>query len=151
MDKQQTATEIIMGRCFGGPLDGLEREILPFELKQGKFYEWADEKRVDSVMYVRRGDSLEWQFADMENIPDINPTTGRIVWFWPAKDEIEKMGLPFEPGTPYPAMVIKGFKDGGANLKVFTMKVDFVVIAAPYSRKNKTGCWAWPEVKKGNQ
>jgi len=83
--------------------------------------------------------------AENENIPDINPTTGRIVWFWPEREVLEKMGIPFVSDIPFPAMVIKGSKTGTANLKVFTMAIDFVAADIPYTRSNKTGCWCWPD------
>jgi hypothetical protein len=149
---QQANTPVkIMGTFFGGPLDGQEREVMPGEQARAFLYAFADETRTTSVAYRRIPDTNNWDYVDLEQIPDINPTTGRIVNYLPTEKQINELsGIDFDElfeNNYLPAIVVRGYGDGTANLKVFAQN-DFYVQGVLYSRAGKVGSWQWPEIKK---
>lgn len=152
MEQKQTTEESILNRSIllkGGPLDGTTVNISTRTFDKGLCHLFAgeDDKRMEVAYY--NADNGPWRYLDYSKIPDILPTTGRVVWYQPSINEYKLLsGIHEDIFDGYmPAIVIRGFKDGTAHLKVFG-QADIFVSSIPYHADGNAGTWRWPVIEK---
>lgn len=130
-----------------GPLAGQEREITPGGLRQGVVHFWAGEPGASaSVVYAYKESTSEWVYIDLDLVPEVLPTTGRIIWYMPTDVQVKKYKQP--DASPLPGIVLKvDEKSGKVVAKIFTTDCDFLVADVPYNKKAVAGAWLWPKIE----
>src|SRR4051812_10966769 len=103
----------------GGQLDGEKREITPGAHSHGLCHFWKDEPGSESLLYGFSKTKNAWVWVDLDFVPEVLPTSGRIVWYVPSANYVKLSKL--NAGQPYPAIVIEVEKQSSAVvLRVFT-------------------------------
>lgn len=132
----------------GGPFDGQTKEVTPGAIKQKMVHFWKDDARTESVVYAFSEKQNAWVWIDLDLVPEVLPTSGRIVWYSPTArqhDLILENYTDDDPDVYLPAIVVKAFKDGSVNLKVYAQH-DLYVEGATYDKRGSVGTWQWPVI-----